>query len=417
MRVALVCGHFMPEVGYQEVWIAQTLARLGIAVRVVTSTAVSSSARRIRRFPYPAGIEERPEGYEVLRLPVRFRFRSAVISAGLVEAVAEWRPDVIVLIGIGKLFGAPVLQSAALQSIPIVCFLSELAEYRQRHSLVARSIAWLQDRGFELVKREIYRQAIHRAQLLVCNSPGTLEWLQSYCCRTHEDRSAVNAKARVLTLGYDSSLFFFQAEERAVVRRHLECGEDVIALTVTRVVPHKGLERIIDAVGELQRHGHRVRYLLVGALGDKYEEMLRRRIEAQPRPHHFYVFPFQPPEQTRRFAAAADVGIWMQIAISATEALGTGLPLLLPRRHSLSHLVRDGINGWYWEEPHGFENSLEIIVQRLLKLPEESRCQWRQALAAENRGRFSYEAIVGQVLREVGFSVLCPGTCGGTLLP
>lgn len=408
MRVVLVCGHFMPEVGYQEVWIARTLARMGAVVRVVTSTAVSSSARRIRRSPYPAGIEERPEGYEILRLPVRFRFRSAVLSTGVAEAVAEWHPDVVLLIGVGKLFGGSVLRSATLQFAPIICFFSELAEYRQRHSLRARLVAWMQDRGFELVKRRVYQEAIHRAHLLVCNSPGTLDWLQG-CCRTAEDLAALSTKARVLTLGYDSSLFFFQAEEREAVRQQLGCTGEVVALTVTRVTPHKGLERIIDAIGDLQHRGYPVRYVLIGALGDKYEEHLRRRVEAQPLPDHFSVLPFQPPEQTRRFAAAADIGIWMQLAISACEAMGTGLPLVLPQRRSLSHLVRHGVDGWWWEEPYGFEKVLEDIVQQLHAMSEVSRLQWRRTLAADHLGRFSYEAIIERVLGEIGISVPCLG--------
>jgi len=391
----------MPEVGYQEVWIARTLARLGIKVRVVTSTAVSSSARRIRRFPYPAGREVAVEGYEIIRLPVRFRFRSAVFSAHVADAVAEWGPDAVFLIGIGKMFGGPVLRATEVQHVPIVCFFSELAEYRQRHSLPARIVSWMQDRGFELLKRPLYQLAFRRAQLLVCNSPGTLEWLK-HCCQEQGDYEILKAKARVLSLGYDSHLFLFRPEERLAVRQQLSCQGEVVVLTVTRVVPHKGLERIIDAIGYLQRRGFPVRYILIGTLGDAYEGQLRRRAQQQPCPERFLLLPFQPSDVVRQFAAGADVGIWMQIAISANEAMGTGLPLLLPRRLSLRHLLEEGVNGWYWEEPYEFENALEKVVNFLSVMPEEQRIQWRNHIAAYNARRFSYEAILREILTAIG---------------
>ncbi|MCS7170096.1 MAG: glycosyltransferase, partial [Candidatus Kapabacteria bacterium] len=301
MRVAVVCGHFMPEVGYQEVWIARALAQRGVQVRVVTTTAVSSSARKVRKRAYPAGLQQMPEGYEVLRLPVDFRFRSAVVARGVVPAVVEWQPDAILLLGIGKLFGVPVLEAEALLDTPISCFFSELAEYRRRHSLPARVVAWMQDRGFELVKRVWYRKAIRRAQLLVCNTPGTLEWLRA-CCKTQEEKAALAQKARVQVLGYDHSLFFFDPVERELMRRQLGCQKgEIVALTITRVLPHKGLERIIDAIGTLQRQGMSLRYVLIGGLRDKYQRQLEQRMRGQMYLQNFQLLPFQPPDQTRRF--------------------------------------------------------------------------------------------------------------------
>lgn len=404
MRIAVVCGHFMPEVGYQEVWIAQTLARLGAAVRVVTSVAVSSSARQLRHVPYPVGRSVLPEGYEVVRLPVLFRFRSAVLSRGVVARVVEWEPQLICLLGIGKLFGVSMLAESALRDVPIVCFFSELDEYRRRHSLPARLMAWLQDRGLELFKERFYQQAIQRAQLLVCNSPGTFQWLQARC-RTVEEHEALKRKARVLTLGYDSRRFFFSAAEREQTRQALGVAPgDVVVVTVTRVVPQKGLERIVDAVGTLQRMGFPVRYMLIGGMGDTYERELRRRMQGQPQPERFQLLHFQSAETVRQLLSGADLGVWMQIAISATEAMGTGLPLVLPRRFSLSHLLVEGVNGWYWEEPQGFEEVLKRAVEHLGRLSEHERLQQREQLARENAQRFAYESILQQVFTELGFT-------------
>jgi glycosyltransferase involved in cell wall biosynthesis len=201
-------------------------------------------------------------------------------------------------------------------------------------------------------------------------------------------------------------LFFFSSDERRQARGALGIRDnEVLVLTITRVVPHKRLERIIDAVGLLQQQGLPAWYSLVGGLGDTYERELRQRMARQPIPERFVLLPFSSAEQLRCLAAAADIGVWMQIAISLTEAMGTGLPILLPWRLSLSHLVQHGENGWYWDEPHGFEAALAEAVAFLQSMEEQHRCQWRQAVAQHNAERFAYEAILSRVFKQLGFSI------------
>ncbi len=402
-RIALICGHFMPEVGYQEVWMARTLARLGQRVRVITSTRVSMSARKVLRTPYPAGHSVEPDGCELLRLRPLAWFRSAVWAPGVAAALEEFRPELLLLLGVGKLFGVrDTLRYAQRTGTPLIAVFSELEEYRLRHTPYLAVRAWLQDLGFALLKQRVYRQVVQHARLLVCNMPATQQWLLQRC-RTDAEREQVRTKARVLSLGYDRERYFFDPAARQEMRRQWGCTEqEVVLLTITRLEPYKGLERVIAAVGQLQRQGLPVRYILVGGLQDGYQQQMVQFLAQQPQPERFTVVPFQPAEVVRRYACGADLGIWMQPAISTQEAMGTGLPVLLPNRDSLLHLLQEGVTGWYWDEPDGFEQRLQEVVVQLSGRSEPERCRERQRLAHVNAQRFSYEAILEEVFDLAG---------------
>ncbi len=402
-RIALICGHFMPEVGYQEVWIARTLARLGQRVRVITSTRVSMSARKVLRMPYPAGHSVEPDGYELLRLRPLAWFRSAVWAPGVAAALEEFRPELLLLLGVGKLFGVrDALRYTQRTGVPLIAVFSELEEYRRRHTPYLAARAWLQDLGFSLLKQRFYGQVVRHARLLVCNMPATQQWLLKRC-RTDAEREQVCTNARVFSLGYDRERYFFDTAARQEIRRRWGCAEqEVVLLTITRLEPYKGVERVIAAVGQLQRQGLPVRYILVGGMQDGYQQQVERYVAQQPQPERFAVVPFQPAEVVRRYACGADLGIWMQPAISTQEAMGTGLPVLLPNRDSLSHLLQEGVTGWYWTEPDGFEQRLQEVVVQLSGRSEAERCRERQRLAHVNAQRFSYEAILERVFDLAG---------------
>ena len=103
-RVALVSGHFSPEIGYQEVDLAAAFTRLGADVLVVTSTRSSRNAQVVVRKHYPPGLSGEA-GYNVLRLEPKVAAGSNVLGCKVLPAVQGFAPNHVVLIGPGKLFG------------------------------------------------------------------------------------------------------------------------------------------------------------------------------------------------------------------------------------------------------------------------------------------------------------------------
>ena len=56
MKIAIISGHFMPDVGYQEVYLARAFSRLGHQVQVITSNKPSPSAKNIKKSDYAIGL-------------------------------------------------------------------------------------------------------------------------------------------------------------------------------------------------------------------------------------------------------------------------------------------------------------------------------------------------------------------------
>ena len=99
----------MPEVGYQEVYLARAFSRLGHQVRVFTSSRVSPSAKQVVDDYEPGLQTDHKYGYDVLRLEPFFTFRAKVIAKGLRVALEAFKPEVTVLVSLAKLFGSELV--------------------------------------------------------------------------------------------------------------------------------------------------------------------------------------------------------------------------------------------------------------------------------------------------------------------
>ena len=99
MRIAIVCGHFMPEVGYVEVQMAKALSRLGHDVHVFTSNLLSPSVKaKLEPTPcYSLGTSEYRK-IQVTRFKAHFSLGQMVKCRGLEEGVHQFQPDVILII-------------------------------------------------------------------------------------------------------------------------------------------------------------------------------------------------------------------------------------------------------------------------------------------------------------------------------
>ncbi|MGE3654978.1 MAG: hypothetical protein AB7G22_12715, partial [Flavobacteriales bacterium] len=65
MKIAIVCGHFLPSMGYIEVHLANAFHKLGNEVKVITSDVVPSYVKKISELS-----ENTP--YEMVRLKASF---------------------------------------------------------------------------------------------------------------------------------------------------------------------------------------------------------------------------------------------------------------------------------------------------------------------------------------------------------
>lgn len=398
MRIVIVSGHFTPELGYQEVYLARAYARHGHHVRVISSTSVSLSARKIVRKRYAPGLTTCSKGgFEILRLKTAFCFRSTVLAMGLKAAIQSFDPDLILLVGLRKLFGVSVLSQRVCGRAKVIGLFGDAGEYRDRRTLRTRLLATLQDFGFLVAKQWVYHKSVQACDKLVMNVPETEEVFLSIL---GENEKEIFLKKRFhLNLGFDSREFYFSEDERLQMRAFLRIapGEIVLA-TSTRVLPSKRLEEIVALVSSMHTKGIKLHCIIIGFLDDDYARELKHYIGQQPGAATFHCFPFLPHYEIRRLFSAADIGLWLKAAISIQEAMGTGLPVILERKPSVSHLIQEGVNGWYFDRGQLTEVLAGVCKEISAENPG-GRTSKRKQLATSNYGRFSYDVIAQKILQ------------------
>lgn len=394
MKIAVVSAHYMPEIGYQEVHLAKAYARLGYTVKVFTSAASVNLGGSISRLHYQKGLTKDPKfGYDILRLP-SLSYKSKSLPFGLKKAVTTFNPDVLVILGVAKLFPMALLCPSIYHNTKSVSVYGDAKEYLDRNTLKQKLKTLFHELGYRFIKYPLYQKAVRYNHRLVLNIPETNEVFLRFLPK--KDVDMFNAKKVMLNLGYDPDDYFYTQKDREEVRQKLNLTDDtIVVITSTRVNKRKNLENIISCISKLHATGKKVAYIIIGCLGDDYEQELKAFIRQQPYPGSFKCFPFLNAAEIRQLYCAADVGLWLKAAISIQEAMGTGLPVILENKPSLSHLIQEGKNGWYFQ-PETFEKVIERTMTELLQHPVS-----REDIALHNSTTLSYNAIAQKIINAV----------------
>jgi glycosyltransferase involved in cell wall biosynthesis len=393
-RIVIVCAHFAEETGYQEVALARAYTRLGAGVRVITSTELSPNARTLVERSFEPGLTVSDEGYEVARLRPWLALGPNVLARGVAACAAEFSPHHVILVGPGKLFGLDVfkVRRTPWRRIAIVQDNSEASPPVQRAS--ARSLA--RQAGEALLRNPAYRWVVRRADRVVLNVPETRSIVAGRL--RPAGRLLLEGKAVDLWLGFDPERFFYDEEAARGWRATNGVADDEVLLgTLTRATPQKRLEEVIDVVSELRAAGVPVRYVLAGLREDEYSRRLSRHPGVRAAPEAFLLLPVLRESEMRTVFSAVDLGFWPRAAITIQQAMGTGLPVVLHRRPTVSHLVQEGVNGWYANPGQLFE-TLRSAVSETAARSARGRREARLARAALNRSYLSYDVVARRIV-------------------
>jgi glycosyltransferase involved in cell wall biosynthesis len=394
MRVGIITAHYMPEVGYQEVHLPRAFARNGNIVKVFTSNASVDLGGDMNKLSYHAGISyDERYTYEILRL-ASISFKSKAFSNGLQKAVLDFKPDVLIILGVAKIFPLPLLNASFHAKTKMVSVYGDAKEYLDRVTLKQKVKTFFHELGYRFIKEPLYRKAVRHCDRLVMNIPETNDFFLDFL--KGKDKQLFENKRMMLTLGFDPDEYFFSATDRQNKRTELGFQEDdIVIITSTRVNKRKNLEKNIELISCLHAEGKKVRYVIVGFLGDAYERELKAYIQSQPEPGLFRCFSFLQAAEIKKLYSAADTGIWLKAAISIQEAMGTGLPVILENKPSVNHLIKEGVNGWFFEK-YNFDKIVLKAVD-LLSIKKTDR----PALAKLNAETLSYDTIAKKMTENI----------------
>lgn len=393
VRVTVVAGNFSPEIGYQEVDLAAAFVRLGANVLVVTSTRPSRNARALVEADYPAGLADGPR-YGILRLRPKVVLGTSVLGCKVLPAVRDFTPDHVVLVGPGKLFGLDLFRAPSAPWSRIALIQDNSDDGRSSGSFAKRALrAGVQ----RTIKQPAYRRVVRNADRIVLSVPETREIVSRSLGPSERKRLAETGVE--LPLGFDQERFYFDAGARHRWRTEYGVGDDeVLLVTCTRATRSKRLELLVDATARLRARGLPVRYVLAGLLDDTYGHELRERVTQLDDPSGILLLPVLPQDEMRELFSACDFGFWPQAAITIQQAMGTGLPVVLPSKPSLGHLLVDGKNGWYAAPEEDPTEAIAGAVRSMARRTEDERA----AIARMNGEYLSYDHIATQMVLEPG---------------
>ncbi len=338
MRIAIVCGHFIPNMGYIEVHLANALHQLNHNVIVFTTSSIPTYVGML------TSIDDKNSPYKIERLQADFTLGQMVKAKKLVPEINKFNPELVICIGVGKLFPQPIYE----QKNPAYKIVTLLGDNEETYAKTY-GFKKLKNKLIQIIlKKKVYELAIEKSAALFPYTPSTNHIIAQFI--NPKLVTQLHQKSLEISLGFDKNMFFFNEEERTSKRKELNLPDDeLLIITATRVVPEKNLEKIIDIIDECNQNNISVTYLIIGFHNDNYGENLKNYIQQKTYSAKIKTLPFLNAGEVRKYYNAADIGIFTRVAISIFEALATGLYLFLPQQNNVKHILNEK-NGSYFNE-------------------------------------------------------------------
>ena len=152
----------------------------------------------------------------------------------------------------------------------------------------------------------------------------------------------------ILRVGAPAARFKPDLSMRNRKREELGVSEDdIVAIYVGSVVPHKRLKDLVEAFARLARHRHNARLLIVGGGDPDYIAEVRnlacsRQIEDQVVITARYV----DKEELIGCFVAADLGVWPGgYSVATLEGMAAGLPIVVIAGNPYTEFLTSRNNG------------------------------------------------------------------------
>jgi phosphatidylinositol alpha-1,6-mannosyltransferase len=371
MRLLAVTNDFPPRPGGIQQYVHNLLVRLeAVDVTVLTSTWPGARAFDAR------------QPFEVVRLPTRMLLPTPAALGHAVALARTVKPDVV-LFGAAFPLGLLAGRIGAATGVPCMGF---------GHGV---EVAIAQVPGARLLLRKVASDL----RLLTAVSG----WASRRVARAVAGRCPVE----LLVSGVSVDDYHPGVDGSGVRARH-GLGDDPVCVCVSRLVPRKGQDRLVQAWPAVLERVPAARLLLVG--GGPYEARLRRMAGASPAAARIHLTGGVAWEALPSHFAAGDVfampcrtrwgGLDLEaLGVVFLEAAATGLPVVAGRSGGAPETVVDGRTGLVVDGRD--TGALAGAVAGLLADPARAR-----AFGAAGRRRveeeFAWEAVARRFAELLG---------------
>lgn len=392
MKVAIVSSVFVPGLGYLEEGLTKVIAGMGHTVTVFASFhyPANSRFRNPQNLPAEQTVAINNSGfvYRIKRIRTLIKLRSNIIGLGLCRNISELNPDLIILVGVSDFFPLPLLNKKIAGRYNIYAFIGQnydMWHWRKSHNRLKKTFSYVLNR---YIKGFLFRKSIRHLSRIIFYTPDTEEIIMRLL--REKLREILKKKMIKIPLGFNSNDFYFLPESRNSIRKRLNVdAHKIVFITVTRVDKSKKINDILNSLNLLRRDD--IIYLIIGFLDNSYKAEVEQIIENGYLNGKVFCLPFLSNEGLNEYFSAADYGIWLKSGASIQQAMGTGLPVILPMNSTTSELITEGINGYY------IKSDLYTTLNHALSNYSFSLNQ-RREIEAFNRNRFSYQSILSGIL-------------------
>jgi glycosyltransferase involved in cell wall biosynthesis len=319
LRIAHVIDYFHTDVGYQEYYLAKSMAEAGHTVRVV------SSHFRQHTVAIPGPDEASGEralvasGVELVRLPARQLGHDRAWLRGLRHSLAAFRPDAIHCHGAF----APTTVRTAAQKARLGCSL--LVDNHIQEFIAPGATSGLGRLTYGSYRSTAGPFLQKRVDHWVAIGPYEREFLARRMNLGIDD-------VEMVPLGFDPAIFNYNGTRRAALRSERGWSGDTVIAVTGKLNIRKRSDLVSAACAEALEKGKSIRLVLAGSVDEDARAAVERAAGDLPVESRLEFLPMLGREQLADLYLCSDVVVFARLpSISIYEAAGTGVRVLVGR--------------------------------------------------------------------------------------
>lgn len=396
MRVVHLIDYFMPQMGYQEFYLAREQQKLGHKVWVVTSD---------RYYPFPdfentvgkvlgrrvlgRGVRQE-RGIKVIRLPVIFEYipSALIFIKDLKKTLNSIKPEVVFCDGLFS-FNA-VLAAWHQKALGYrLVYDNHASDYNTQLTDTPIKKIYI-----EFLFKPLFVPLIKKRARAIVSAVGEAE--QDFIVQ-HFNLS--RSKVPIIPLGVEIYPKEKISTWRQRARKALGLADDEVGLvTAGKIDRRKRVEDLIYAVKSLK--SDKVRLFVLGSGGRNYVEQLKNLAKKLRLVRKVVFLGAYKEEDEARLLAGFDIGIWPGVHSQATrKALAVGLPIILPEKISAtqtSQFLLSYDNGLTFKK-----GDAESLVDVINKLAEDKTIREKMGENSKKlvKEKLSWPKIVKEYLK------------------
>ena len=251
-----------------------------------------------------------------------------------------------------------------------------------------------------LAHRPVLQRLYNRTRAFIIRHADGFFPVSHYTSRLLGEYGVPPERISVLHNGTDPA--HFHPMDAQDLRDELGLDHQKVVLTISRLVPRKGIDTVLRALPQVARHIPDVRYLIGGSGPDRDRlEALTRTLHLNDRVH--FLGPISH-EDLRRYYNACDVFVMPSredrpyvegFGIAFLEANACGKPVVGARSGGIPDAIRDGETGLL--VPPG---DVEALADGLVELARDGERRERMGAAGRERVRaaFGLERMIEETL-------------------